>query len=222
MAQITRSQLWYRGDGCWYRQRAGWSSQQKIQLRLQSGTRDASVTLARMHLQYCYGCLQIKFITLDIMNQDPPLGRYDVLFCFSVTLWIHINHGDSSLEDFLSKVSSLSKYLVIETQPWKCYRTAARRAVRAGQPPFPHYESLKIRGNVTEFIDNYLTNCCGLDKLAVLGTTGWGRQIIVYLNPHWLHLYMRFYPPIWYTRTQLFIDFCQSYMIDDSHMVTVR
>lgn len=136
---------------------------------------------------WCPFGLQIEFITLDITTKDLPRQYYDIVFCFSVTLWIHINHGDVGLQNFLSKISSISKYLVIETQPWKCYRTAARRALRSGQPPFPHYDSLTIRNNVTEFIDKYLIESCGLVKVTVLGTTNWGRQITLYRQPDWYH-----------------------------------
>lgn len=112
------------------------------------------------------------------------LMKYDITFCFSVTLWIHINHGDDGLEHFLKTItcSSKTRYLLIETQPWKCYRTAARRAKRAGQSPFPYYSSLKIRGNVTDFIDEYITSKCCMTRVKELGTTDWGRKITLYCN----------------------------------------
>jgi len=102
-------------------------------------------------------------------------------FCFSVTLWVHINHGDGGLRRFLSTLSH-TQYLLMETQPWRCYRTAQRRAKRAGQPPFPLYDSLKIRNKVTEVIDEYLHDECQMKKIKVLGTTNWDRNIILYEN----------------------------------------
>lgn len=126
--------------------------------------------------------LQLRFYVSDVMTDllHDDLTRYDITFCFSVTLWIHLNNGDSGLEQFLSSISSSTTYLLLETQPWKCYRTAARRAKRAGQPPYPLYDSLKIRGNVTEYIDRFITDKCGMRKVKELGITDWGRKIVLY------------------------------------------
>jgi hypothetical protein len=44
----------------------------------------------------------------------------------SVTMWIHLNHGDDGLSRFLEVVASYTHYLLLEPQPWKCYQTAAR------------------------------------------------------------------------------------------------
>lgn len=108
--------------------------------------------------------------------------KADVIFCFSVTLWIHINHGDAGLDDFLMNISNSCQYLVLESQPWKCYRTAARRAKRAGQPPFPYYDKLSVRGNVTDYIDKFLVNQCAMSRVVNLGNTNWGRDIVLYKN----------------------------------------
>lgn len=110
--------------------------------------------------------------------------KYDITFCFSVTLWIHINHGDEGLKQFLKTITCASHttYLIMEAQPWKCYRTAARRAKRANQPSFPYYDSLTVRGNITEFINDYITGECKMTKVKELGTTDWGRKIVLYFH----------------------------------------
>ena len=38
--------------------------------------------------------------------------KFDVVFCFSVTMWVHLNHGDDGLVDFLRRLSKFGKYLV--------------------------------------------------------------------------------------------------------------
>ncbi|XP_019614200.1 PREDICTED: pre-miRNA 5'-monophosphate methyltransferase-like [Branchiostoma belcheri] len=60
----------------------------------------------------------LTFQTLDYMDTEQrqeSLGSYlqrfsrtkfDVTFCFSVTMWIHLQNGDSGLRDFLRSVSS--------------------------------------------------------------------------------------------------------------------
>ena len=52
------------------------------------------------------------------------LGEY--LIMFSVTMWIHLHHGDEGLERFLRLVSEVGEFILLEPQPWKCYQTAAR------------------------------------------------------------------------------------------------
>ena len=124
--------------------------------------------------------LQVNFKQVDIVSERIPILKSSVIFCFSVTLWIHINHGDEGLRTFLTTLSESCQYLVLETQPWKCYRTAARRAKRANQPPFPFYDKLTIRSNVTEYIDNYLVEKCNMCQVEHLGSTDWSRDIILY------------------------------------------
>lgn len=48
--------------------------------------------------------------------------KFDVITCFGLTMWIHLNHGDAELFSFLQKVSTWTDCLIIEPQPWKCYR----------------------------------------------------------------------------------------------------
>lgn len=65
--------------------------------------------------------------TEAILKKEP---KFNIVFCFSVTMWIHLNHGDRGLYEFLQKIVTLGKYLVLENQPWKCYRNAQRRMVK--------------------------------------------------------------------------------------------
>ena len=46
----------------------------------------------------------------------------------------------------LHQLVNLSQRLLVEPQPWKCYKTAERRAKRAGEEPFPAMKDLKMRG----------------------------------------------------------------------------
>lgn len=48
--------------------------------------------------------------------------KVDLITCFSVTMWIHLNHGDEGLWRFLGTVSDMTEHLLVEPQPWKCYR----------------------------------------------------------------------------------------------------
>ncbi|XP_035445821.2 RNA 5'-monophosphate methyltransferase-like [Spodoptera frugiperda] len=109
----------------------------------------------------------IKFITCNIMEQnDRQLIQsyldscnqrtFDLSFCFSVTMWIHLNNGDAGLLDFLKYLKLISRTIVIEPQPWKCYRNAQRRVKKSGNN-FDLYESLKIKSDVDMVIEKTLS-----------------------------------------------------------------
>ena len=48
--------------------------------------------------------------------------RFDLVTCFSTTMWIHVNHGDEKFKGFLNHMAALSTRLIVEPQPWRCYR----------------------------------------------------------------------------------------------------
>ncbi|NXD17324.1 BN3D2 methyltransferase, partial [Nothocercus nigrocapillus] len=141
----------------------------------------------------------ISFAQLDIMDsgaREPFLsshlrrfGRatFDIGFCMSVTMWIHLNHGDSGLVAFLAFLASLCKYLLVEPQPWKCYRAAARRLRKLGRNDFDHFRSLAINGDMADRITEILTKDCAMDLVCCFGSTSWDRSLLLFkakgLNP---------------------------------------
>jgi SAM-dependent methyltransferase len=105
---------------------------------------------------------------------------FDVIFCFSVTMWIHLNYGDEGLRQFLISVSMRTNMVVIEPQPWKCYRTAVRRMKRSGGN-FPEFANLKIRQGVAVAIENIFLNECNFIKIKREGLyTHWGRELLLF------------------------------------------
>lgn len=134
----------------------------------------------------------LTFITLDIMDQrkrEVPVtsflsqfGRsvFDVVFCMSVTMWIHLNHGDHGLCEFLAHVSSLCSYLLVEPQPWKCYRAAARRLRKLGLRKFDHFSSLTIRGDMASQIVRILTQDHEMELVCCFGNTSWDRSLLLF------------------------------------------
>ena len=134
----------------------------------------------------------IHFSTLNLMDIDNVnkvfkeyLNRFqkeqfDLMFCFSVTMWIHLNHGDDGLELFFKTAKKWCKYLVLEPQPWKCYKTASRRMRRANQPDFEYLNKIKYQ---CDKLLPYITNMCvnsGFAVKQVFGETGWKRPIILF------------------------------------------
>lgn len=106
--------------------------------------------------------------------------RFDVVFCFSITMWIHLNHGDEGLEEFLRKACDLSEMVVIEPQPWKCYRNASRRLRRVKSEDFPLLKELKYSGNPTQHIEDILTRLCDFQKVTITACNDWGRTLLIY------------------------------------------
>ncbi|XP_052558878.1 RNA 5'-monophosphate methyltransferase [Tympanuchus pallidicinctus] len=134
----------------------------------------------------------ISFANLDIMDsssREPFLSSYlrhfgrstfDISFCMSVTMWIHLNHGDRGLVEFLAFLSSQCRYLLIEPQPWKCYRAAARRLRKLGRNDFDHFRSLAISGDMAERITQILTRDCTMELVCCFGSTSWDRSLLLF------------------------------------------
>ncbi|XP_072927124.1 pre-miRNA 5'-monophosphate methyltransferase [Hemitrygon akajei] len=134
----------------------------------------------------------ILYVTLDIMDPasreavlKPYLDKwhcdsFDICFCMSVTMWIHLHHGDKGLLDFLLCVSGLCKTLLIEPQPWKCYRAAARRLRKLGDSKFDHFKTLSIKGDVAEKIQQFLITNCSMELVHCFGNTNWNRSLLLF------------------------------------------
>lgn len=85
-------------------------------------------------------------------KQRDALGIDFSGFClvslFSITMWIHLNHGDEGFLSFLERSAALlhsSGSLIVEPQPWKCYRNADKRCRKLGITRPLHYSALQIR-----------------------------------------------------------------------------
>lgn len=130
----------------------------------------------------------IKFTEANIMNEtDKEIiekylkahekNKFDVTFCFSVTMWIHINNGDEGLMHFLSFIQDISETIIIEPQPWKCYRNAQRRMKKSGSS-FPLYDMIKIKNDIDIVIEGILTKIHF--KKVYESPSAWNRKIQSY------------------------------------------
>nr|CAI5862552.1 unnamed protein product [Callosobruchus analis] len=131
----------------------------------------------------------ISFYCLDILDktnrniisdylQSKKAEKFDVVFCFSITMWIHLNHGDTGLKDFLAYISKLGKLLVIEPQPWKCYKSAVKRV--KDKTLFPCFQALQMRENIENDIERYLVEEMKLVKVFNSERTSWDRKIQIF------------------------------------------
>ncbi|KAM7422988.1 hypothetical protein PAMA_010835 [Pampus argenteus] len=131
----------------------------------------------------------ISFIPLDITEDSNQLQGYlhqhgcshfHLCVCLAVTMWVHLNHGDSGLLQLLSHLASISQHLLLEPQPWKCYRSAARRLRKLGRSDFDHFKSLKIRGDIAEHARVHLERHCDMELIQTFGSTAWGRKLLLF------------------------------------------
>lgn len=99
-------------------------------------------------------------------------------------MWIHLNHGDRGLEDFLSTLSQWGENVIVEPQPWKCYRNAVRRAKKTKSQPFVLYDSLHYRTNIVQDIQDILHVKLGMDLHAHMGQSQWDRPVLWYKHSH--------------------------------------
>ena len=105
--------------------------------------------------------------------------RFDLICVFSVTMWIHLNHGDKGLRTFINMLCRQTRFLLLEPQPWKCYQTAARRMRKLGQQEFEKMKDLEIRGPEVE---QPILKMCGEEGMTVevaFGETKWNRKLLL-------------------------------------------
>nr|CAD7459009.1 unnamed protein product [Timema tahoe] len=107
-------------------------------------------------------------------------AKFDIVFCFSVTMWIHLNSGDEGLTKFLTDICRQTDWLVVEPQPWKCYKEAERRLRRSGGGSFPLFPSLTMRGRVESDIESILQQQCQFTKVLETSKTRWNRKLLFY------------------------------------------
>ena len=109
------------------------------------------------------------------------IQKFDIVTCFSITMWVHLNHGDYGLQEFLSHVSGMCTHLLIEPQPWACYRSACHRMQKLDCEPFPHFKNLQWRADVHKEIETFLKVVCSMELKERYGLTAeWKRPVCLF------------------------------------------
>ena len=121
---------------------------------------------------------------IEVIEQylhQENIRRFDVIFCFSVSMWIHLNKGEDGLWKLFENCNRLTeRWFVLEPQPWKCYMTAARRMRKLKQAKFDHLDEITNR---QEKLLPYLISLCesvGFKLISELGQTNWDRKIFLF------------------------------------------
>ena len=75
----------------------------------------------------------------DAVQHGGSAGSLDMVTCFSVTKWVHLNQGDEGLLAMFRAVHALlapGGCFVLEPQPWRSYRNASKKKVGDLLPSF--------------------------------------------------------------------------------------
>jgi hypothetical protein len=99
--------------------------------------------------------MQNYYSTLSTRYAGQFAG-FNVVCLFSVTMWIHLNHGDDGLLSFLERSAELLRpegSLVVEPQPWKCYKSADKRCRKLGITRPLHFSQLAVRDIEKDMVD---------------------------------------------------------------------
>ncbi len=67
---------------------------------------------------------------------EQNISGFNFASMFSITMWIHLNHNDEGLKQFIAQgVALLSPLgsILVEPQPWKCYKAANKRCRKLGE-----------------------------------------------------------------------------------------
>ena len=131
----------------------------------------------------------IQFKACDIFDLSCNIssvveGKYDVITCFSVTKWIHLNGGDLKLIELFCRLYSLVRKggrVIIEYQTWKSYENNKHSSGHVKEI-FP---TIKIR---PELFEELLINCIGFEVEQHCGATveeakGFNRPILILKRP---------------------------------------
>ena len=134
----------------------------------------------------------LNFHVLDCMEEaDKVLEKFkrsmNFISLFSITMWIHLNHGDVGLKTFLSLSAQLlvecCSYaaLLVEPQPWRVYRNASYRARKLGLPEPKYWSKIELR-NPDVDISRIAEDIGCFQSALFLGREIWGRQLVVYFT----------------------------------------
>ncbi|CDQ79403.1 unnamed protein product [Oncorhynchus mykiss] len=98
-----------------------------------------------------------------LLTQRP---EYDVILCFSVTKWVHLNWGDGGLKRLFHRVFRHLRpggLFVLEPQPWVTYG----KRKKLTDSIFRNYHSIRLK---PEQFSTYLTSEVGFSSYELIGT----------------------------------------------------
>ncbi|WIA28505.1 hypothetical protein OEZ86_011048 [Tetradesmus obliquus] len=137
---------------------------------------------------------RVGFKAGNWLEQGCASNKYEVVTCFSVSKWVHLNWGDDGLMRLFHKFYRClapGGLLVLEPQPWKSYQAAVHKQ-GGTSAPFYKPEQLKLR---PEGFVGFLTQRVGFELVQQLSAVsqaagpgavpvkGFDRPILVLRKP---------------------------------------
>lgn len=114
---------------------------------------------------------------------------------FSITMWIHLNHNDSGLIRFLTLGAQLLTplgTLLVEPQPWKCYKAAVKRSRKLGLAKPLYYDDIQLKDIDSEVVkilmDSKDSESHGMKSYQSLGKEVWGRSLLLFHRSEYVNL----------------------------------
>lgn len=137
----------------------------------------------------------LNFENRDIINDssneflrcflsENGASKFSLITAFSVSMWIHLNHGNSGLRKFIEVLCGLTDSVIIEPQPLKCYKTAQRRMRKLKLEEYSllkNEEEFKFKSDkeLEEFLSELFEEN-GLKFVKYLGETHWSRKLMLF------------------------------------------
>ena len=102
-------------------------------------------------------------------------------------MWIHIHHGETVFNSFLWNIALISTNLLVEPQPWRCYRKVKKRCIK-NNVEVPEFlrtgskEALSACDMEAKIINFLTSNDLQLMHSVYwnLGYEEWGRPLLIF------------------------------------------
>ena len=134
---------------------------------------------------------KLQFFVINIMNEyewkEFETKHFDfidnisIVSCLRVSMWIHLNTGDSGFQYLLDLLGKLSRRSSLLFDPQKCsyYKKAYNRNEKLGKNPLPYSpEDLQISSNMSQYCMNFYLQKYDLKISLHKDITKWGGTLL--------------------------------------------
>ena len=134
---------------------------------------------------------KLQFFVINIMNEyewkEFETKHFDfidnlsIVSCLRVSMWIHLNTGDSGFQYLLDLLGKLSRRSSLLFDPQKCsyYKKAYNRNEKLGRNPLPYSpDDLQISSNMSQYCMNFYLQKYNLKISLHKDITKWGGTLL--------------------------------------------
>ncbi|XP_055904432.1 probable RNA methyltransferase CG1239 [Eupeodes corollae] len=149
-----------------------------------SKLRKSSPSAERKDFPFNVSFVHGNYVLRDDVLLEIEEPNFDVILCLSVTKWIHLNFGDSSLKQAFKRMYAqlrLGGCLILEPQPWDGYK----RRKKLTPEIFKNYQEIQFKPK--SFTDYLLSSEVGFKSVTLLAVPdhqaeGFRRPIQLFLK----------------------------------------